>query len=60
MNPASVEYKIFKTYRKTVKSFLEEYYIEDDVILETIPEYICVLEELEEIQEDINIIAQLV
>ena len=28
MNPASVEYKIFKTYKKTVKSFLEEYYIE--------------------------------
>ena len=28
MNPTSVEYKIFKTYKKTVKSFLEEYYIE--------------------------------
>jgi len=32
------------------KEGLEEYYIEDDVILETIPEYICVLEDLEEIQ----------
>ena len=25
------------------KEGLEEYYIEDDVILETIPEYICVV-----------------
>jgi len=31
------------------KEGLEEYYIEDDVILETIPEYIGVLEDLEEI-----------
>lgn len=31
------------------KEGLEEYYIEDDVILETIPEYICVLEDLEEL-----------
>jgi excisionase family DNA binding protein len=28
MNPLSIEYKILKTYKKTVKSCLEEYYIE--------------------------------
>ena len=30
MNPLSIEYKILKTYKKTVTSFLEEYYIDRD------------------------------
>lgn len=40
----------FHYWNKTlVDKKVLEYYIEDDVILETIPEYICVLEDLEEI-----------